>query len=121
TSVAFSPKKRLKSLLQKYHLNILGTLLLSGGFDTCPPEGTPGQVWRAVPGYGGGTSPPPTQPPVIEKIPTKPIMRISVSLPGGLHFRKNTETSKDRLSRVFFLGIPQIRRNQAGFGGCPLG
>jgi hypothetical protein len=59
----------------RHHLNILGKLLLKGGFDTSPPEGTPGlpcghacpeckrtdvvvsvqpngQVWRAAPGYG---------------------------------------------------------------------
>jgi hypothetical protein len=45
-----------------------GEIVVTGGFDTCPPEGTPGQVWRAVPGYGGGITPPPTQPPIIEMI-----------------------------------------------------
>jgi hypothetical protein len=27
-----------------------GEIVVVGGFDTCPPEGTPGQVWQAVPG-----------------------------------------------------------------------
>jgi len=40
-----------------YHFNILGRLLLQGGF---PLPGTTR--------YGGGTAPPPTQPPMIEMI-----------------------------------------------------
>ncbi|MGC1376875.1 MAG: hypothetical protein WA821_11650 [Anaerolineales bacterium] len=42
-----------------YLLKIWGELLLTGGFDTCTAFG-------AV--YGGGTAPPPTQPPMIEKL-----------------------------------------------------